>query len=73
MPNIIFAVKQSSKYNTDLRKNHFWDVKKVIQYLKNIIQMRLMFGQIIINLLLYSLTGYINNNFAKILQIKSWE
>lgn len=64
-PNIVFAVSQLSKHNADPRKDHLQAAKRVIRYLKGIMNLRLIYGQITVrNLLLYGLSGYADNNFA---------
>lgn len=75
--NIIFAIKKLSKYNTNLKKDYFWTAKKIVKYLKRIMQIKLIFGQglnshWLKDLLLYGLTNYINNTFAKYPKIKNW-
>lgn len=42
--DIAFAVRQLSKYNSNPRKNHLQVVKKVVQYLKGTMQLRLVYG-----------------------------
>lgn len=44
-PDIAFAVGRLSKYNTNLRKNHLQADKKVVQYLKRIMQLGLVYDQ----------------------------
>ncbi len=64
-PNIVFVVSQLSKHNADPQKDHLQAAKKVVRYLKGIMNLRLIYGQITVrNLLLYGLSGYANNNFA---------
>lgn len=42
-PNIIFVVGQLSKYNANLKKSQFKTTKKVVQYLKDLMQSRLIY------------------------------
>lgn len=70
-PDITFAVRQLSKYNANLRKSHFQTAKRVVQYLKSTIKMGLMFRCTTIDPLFYSLTDYVDNNFAK--NPKDWK
>lgn len=69
-PNITFVVGQLNKHNADLRKDHLQTVKRVVEYLKGIIQMRLVFRRKIKDYLprnppLYGLTNYIDSNFIR--------
>lgn len=69
-PNIAFAVDQLSKHNVNPRKGHLQAAKRVVRYLKRTMQMGLIFGKASTNrelpedLPLYSLVGYVDNNFA---------
>lgn len=68
-PDIAFTVGQLSKHNADPKKGHLQAVKRVVRYLKGIIQMELVFGREIKghlprNLPLYGFIGYANNNFV---------
>lgn len=62
--NIAFAVRQLNKHNANPRKGYLKATKRVVQYLKKAMQIKLMFGQMPTNLFLYDLTGYANSNFA---------
>lgn len=64
-PDIAFIEGQLSKYNANLRKCHLKAVKRIFQYLKDMMQLDLMYGQIVIDLVSYSLIEYANSNFAK--------
>ena len=65
-PDIAFAIGQLSKHNADPRKGHFQATKRVVQYLKNTMNLELVYSQTIVkDSLLYSLIGYANNNFAE--------
>lgn len=44
-PNITFITGQLSKYNSDSKKDHLEFVKRVIQYLKEIMQLGLIYRQ----------------------------
>ena len=63
-PNIAFAVRQLGKHNADPKKGHLKAVKRVVRYLKGIMQMGLIFGQTLINPPPYDLTGYADSNFV---------
>ena len=68
-PDIAFAVGQLSKHNTDPRKSHLRAAKRVMQYLKGIINLRLVYGQYVVSKSPtdpppYSLISYVDNNFA---------
>lgn len=67
--DIIFVVGQLSRHNIDSRKDHFWAAKRVVRYLKGIIEMELTFGQeqerLPRDLLSYRLIGFANSNFAR--------
>ncbi len=68
-PDIAFVVSQLSKYNADPRKGHLQVAKKVVRYLKGIMQMGLVFGREVKGHLLrdlppYDFIGYANSNFA---------
>lgn len=43
-PDIVFVIGQLNRYNADPRKGHLRAVKKVVRYLKRIMQMGLIFG-----------------------------
>lgn len=71
--DIIFVVKQLSRYNVNRRKKHLQTVKQVVRYLKRNIIMRLIFGQASIKQLPrdsppYGLVSYADSNFAKDLE-----
>lgn len=68
--NITFIIRQLNKYITNSRKSHLRVTKRVVEYLKRIIYMNLLFGKklnncLSKNLLSYNLIGYIENNFTK--------
>lgn len=44
-PDIVFAVSQLSKQNTDPRKGPFQAIKRVVKYLKGTMQMELIYRQ----------------------------
>lgn len=72
-PNIAFAVGQPSKHNPNLKKTHFRAVKRVVRYLKRIIEIGLTFGWdliewLSIDLLFYGLIGYVDSIFAEDLE-----
>ncbi len=68
--DITFTIGQQSKHNTDPRKGHLQAAKKVVRYLKETIQMGLIFGRVSINRRLlqdpspYGLVGYTDSNLA---------
>lgn len=62
--DIVFAVRQLSRHNTNPKKNHLQAVKRVVRYLKGTMQIGLVFGQRSENQSPYTLTGYGNSNFA---------
>lgn len=69
-PDIAFAVGQLSKYNTNPRKGYLQIAKRVVRYLKGIIDLDLIFGQEIANrfpkkLPPHGLVSYANSNFAR--------
>lgn len=66
--DIIFVVGQLSKHNTNLRKGYLQAVKKVVKYLKGILDISLIFDRETVNYLLrepplYNSVGYIDSNF----------
>lgn len=68
--DIAFVIGQLSKYNSDLRKNHLQVTKRVVRYLKSIMDMSSIFGREIANCFLrepppYSLVKYPDSNFAE--------
>ncbi len=69
-PNIAFIVSQLSKYNADPRKGHLWVAKRVVRYLKETIEMGLVFERVSANgwlfqdLPSYDLIAYTDSNFA---------
>lgn len=72
-PDIAFVVGQFSKYNSNPRKSHLQVAKRVVQYLKRIIQLGLVYGQkperaIPRNLFPYDLIRYVKSNFAGYLE-----
>lgn len=69
-PDIAFVVEQLSRHNANLRKNHYYIAKKVVRYLKKIIEMGLTFGQESTkwpprDSSFYGLVNYVDSNFAK--------
>lgn len=63
---VAFIVGHLSKHNTDLLQNHyFWATKRVIWYLKDTINLKLIYNWITIrNSPPYDLSNYIDNNFT---------
>ena len=69
-PDILFVVGQLSRHNADPRKRHLRATKKVVRYLKGIIEMGLIFGResaerLPKDPLPYGLVGYADSNFAE--------
>lgn len=66
MPNIAFVIKQLSKHNTNFRKSYFQTKKRIIRYLKGIMQIKLIYKQknsLPKNPPLFGLKNYANSNF----------
>ena len=68
-PDIAFVVGQLSRYNANPRKCHFRAAKRVVRYLKETIEMGLIFGQESAersprDLSPYRLVGYADSSFA---------
>lgn len=69
-PDITFAVDQLSKHNANPRNSYLRAAKRVVGYLKGIMQMGLIFGKEVKGHLPrnpppYDLIGYPDNNFAR--------
>lgn len=43
-PDITFVIEQFSKHNTNLRKGYLQAIKRIVEYLKENIKMRFIFG-----------------------------
>ena len=64
-PDIAFAVRQLSRHNVNPMKGHLQAAKRVVQYLKGTIKLRLIYGQTTVrDFLPYGLIGYADSNFA---------
>ena len=68
--DIAFVVGQLSKYNADPRKSHLRAANRVVRYLKDNMQMGLVFGKEVNSYLPkdpppYGLIGYAESNFAE--------
>lgn len=68
-PDITFIFRRLSKHNVDLCKSHFRAAKRVVQYLKETMQLELVYDQqpdrsSTSDLLPYDLIGYGDSNFA---------
>lgn len=68
-PDIAYGVGQLSKHNVDLTRGYYWAVKQVVWYLKQTIEIRLIFGQESANRLpkdppLYKLVEYADCNIV---------
>lgn len=75
-PDIAFAIRQLSKYNANPRRNYLQIAKKVVQYLKKIMQLGLVYSKKPNTTLPrdpppYGLLGYTNSNFAG--DLKDWK
>ena len=69
-PDIAFMVGQLTKYNANPRKSHLQVAKKVVRYLKGIMQMGLVFRKKVNSYLLrdplpYDFIRYVDSNFAR--------
>lgn len=68
-PDIAFAIRQLSKYNSNPKKGHLQAAKRVVRYLKRTMQLRLVYAQkpdkaALKDLSPYSLIGYADGNFT---------
>ena len=68
-PDISFVIGQLSRHNANPRKRHLQAAKRVVRYLKETIEMGLIFGQESAERLPrdpspYGLVGYVESNFA---------
>lgn len=64
--NIVFIIGQLNRYNTNLKKKYLQVAKRVVKYLKGIMQIKLIFGRE--NQFTYALINYANSNFIKDLE-----
>lgn len=69
-PDISFTVRQLSRYNVNLRKDHLWVVKRIVRYFCGTIEMGLTYSQQLNNQmsqepLLIRLMEFADSSFAR--------
>lgn len=70
MFDIIFIIKQLSDENANLKISYCQEVIKVVQYLKSTIYQKITNRAIKVNLKLYKIMKYTNNNHSNNLKDK---